>query len=73
MQEHAVSDQVDQAVAVSRIVCEPDELQIELTQEDLLGPHLGPDGHAPETVAQRRPQYGPPAEHFEQVARRWAT
>jgi hypothetical protein len=27
---------------------------------------------AVEIVAQRRQQYGPPAEHFEQVARRWS-
>jgi len=26
---------------------------------------------AAEVVAQRRQQYGPPAQHFEQVARRW--
>jgi hypothetical protein len=28
---------------------------------------------AAEIVAQRRQQYGPPAEHFEQVARRWTS
>ena len=28
---------------------------------------------AAEIVAQRRQQYGPPAEHFEQVARRWSS
>jgi hypothetical protein len=28
---------------------------------------------AAETVAQRRQQYGPPAEHFEQVAPRWSS
>jgi Domain of unknown function (DUF6378) len=28
---------------------------------------------AAETVAQRRQQYGPPAEHFQQVARRWSS
>jgi Domain of unknown function (DUF6378) len=27
---------------------------------------------AAEIVAQRRVQYGPPAEHFQQVARRWS-
>ena len=27
---------------------------------------------AAEVVAQRRQQYGPPAEHFQQVARRWS-
>jgi Domain of unknown function (DUF6378) len=27
---------------------------------------------AAEIVAQRRQQYGPPAEHFQQVARRWS-
>jgi hypothetical protein len=27
---------------------------------------------AAEIVAQRRQQYGPPAEHFEEVARRWS-
>jgi Domain of unknown function (DUF6378) len=27
---------------------------------------------AAEIVARRRQQYGPPAEHFEQVARRWS-
>jgi hypothetical protein len=47
MQEDAVADQIDQAVAVSRVMCEPDELQIELAQEDLLGPHRGSDGQAP--------------------------
>jgi hypothetical protein len=33
---------------------------------------LGPLHQAAEIVAQRRQQYGPPAEHFEQVARRWS-
>jgi hypothetical protein len=33
---------------------------------------LGILHQAAETVAQRRQQYGPPAEHFEQVARRWS-
>jgi hypothetical protein len=47
MQEHAVSDQVDQAVAVSRIMREPNELQIELAQEDVLGRHHTADGQAP--------------------------
>ena len=28
---------------------------------------------AAEIVAQRRQQYGPPAEHFRQVARRWSS
>jgi Domain of unknown function (DUF6378) len=28
---------------------------------------------AAEIVAQRRQQYGPPAEHFQQVARRWSS
>jgi hypothetical protein len=28
---------------------------------------------AAEVIAQRRQQYGPPAEHFEQVARRWSS
>ena len=28
---------------------------------------------AAEIVAQRRQKYGPPAEHFEQVARRWSS
>jgi Domain of unknown function (DUF6378) len=28
---------------------------------------------AAEIVAQRRKQYGPPAEHFQQVARRWSS
>jgi hypothetical protein len=30
-------------------------------------------GEAAEIVAQRREQYGPPAEHFQQVARRWSS
>ena len=33
---------------------------------------LGVLHQAAEIVAQRRQQYGPPAEHFEQVARRWS-
>jgi hypothetical protein len=47
MQKEAVAHQVDQAVAVSWIVCEPRHLQVELAQEDLLGPHRGSDGQAP--------------------------
>jgi hypothetical protein len=34
---------------------------------------LGPLHQAAEVVAQRRQQYGPPAEHFKQVARRWSS
>jgi hypothetical protein len=34
---------------------------------------LGILRQAAATVAQRRRQYGPPAEHFEQVARRWSS
>jgi hypothetical protein len=34
---------------------------------------LGILHQAAEIVAQRRQQYGPPAEHFQQVARRWSS
>jgi Domain of unknown function (DUF6378) len=34
---------------------------------------LGILHQAAETVAQRRQQYGPPAEHFAEVARRWSS
>jgi hypothetical protein len=47
MQEESVSNQIDQAVPVSRVMSEPDKLQIELAQEDLLRFHRGPDGQAP--------------------------
>ena len=33
---------------------------------------LGPLHHAAEVLAQRRHEYGPPAEHFKQVAGRWS-
>ena len=41
-------------------------------QDDASDGRLGPLHHAAEVVAQRRQQYGPPAEHFQQVARRWS-
>jgi hypothetical protein len=41
-------------------------------QDDAPDDPLGLLHQAAEVVAQRRQQYGPPAEHFEQVARRWS-
>ena len=41
-------------------------------QDDASNGRLGILHQAAEIVAQRRQQYGPPAEHFEQVARRWS-
>ena len=41
-------------------------------QDDAPDGRLGILHQAAEIVAQRRQQYGPPAEHFEQVARRWS-
>jgi hypothetical protein len=41
-------------------------------QGDASDGRLGILHRAAEIVAQRRQQYGPPAEHFEQVARRWS-
>ena len=41
-------------------------------QDDAPDGCLGILHQAAEIVAQRRQQYGPPAEHFEQVARRWS-
>ena len=40
--------------------------------DDASDGRLGILHRAAEIVAQRRQQYGPPAEHFEQVARRWS-
>jgi hypothetical protein len=42
-------------------------------QDDASTRRLGILHHAAEIVAQRRQQYGPPAEHFERVARRWSS
>ena len=42
-------------------------------QDDAPDGPLGLLRQAAEIVAQRRQQYGPPAEHFEQVARRWSS
>ena len=39
---------------------------------DAMDSCLDPLQRAAEIIAQRRQQYGPPAEHFEQVARRWS-
>jgi Domain of unknown function (DUF6378) len=41
-------------------------------QDDAPDGCLGILHQAAEIVAQRRQQYGPPAEHFEQVAQRWS-
>jgi hypothetical protein len=41
-------------------------------QEDASDGRLGSPHHAAEVVAQRRRQYGPPAQHFKQVAQRWS-
>src|SRR5687768_4624795 len=41
-------------------------------QDDASDRGLGPLHHAAEVVAQRWQQYGPPAAHFRQVARRWS-
>jgi Domain of unknown function (DUF6378) len=39
---------------------------------DAMNRRLGPLHHAAEVLAQRRHEYGPPAEHFKQVAGRWS-
>jgi hypothetical protein len=41
-------------------------------QDDAFDGRLGPLQHAAEVVARRRHEYGPPAEHFKQVAGRWS-
>lgn len=41
-------------------------------QDDASDGRLGILHRAAEIVAQRRQQYGPPTEHFKQVARRWS-
>jgi hypothetical protein len=41
-------------------------------QDDAMNRRLGPLHHAAEVLAQRRHEYGPPAEHFKQVAGRWS-
>ena len=41
-------------------------------QDDARDGGLGPLHRAAEVLAQRRHDYGPPAEHFRQVARRWS-
>jgi hypothetical protein len=41
-------------------------------QDDARDGGLGLLHHAAEVVARRRHEYGPPAEHFMQVARRWS-
>ena len=47
MQEEAVSDQVDEAVVVPRVVREPYKLQVELAQEHLLRCYGRSEGRAP--------------------------
>ena len=42
-------------------------------QDNASDRHPGILQQAAEIVAQRRRQYGPPAEHFQQVARRWSS
>ena len=41
-------------------------------QDDARDGGLGPLHHAAEIIARRRHQYGPAAEHFQQVASRWS-
>jgi hypothetical protein len=41
-------------------------------QDDAMDGCIGPLHHVAEVLTQRRQQYGPPAEHFKQVARRWS-
>jgi hypothetical protein len=68
MQKEAVSDEVDEAVAVPRVVCEPCQLQVELAKEYRLGLHRGPEGQAPAPgdllkVLGRRPVLLPALRH----------
>jgi Domain of unknown function (DUF6378) len=41
-------------------------------EDDTMDRRLGALHHTAEVLAQRGQEYGPPAEHFEQVARRWS-